>query len=269
MKVLAGLGACLFCCSLSGQQRVVVDGDSLSSVCCPPYPAWPTLLTGFSRVDDFAISGGGVLAYPGCPHVISNTYDSQDGLLAPQTMHTNSFFVLHGSHNDIYAGRHTVSDTFQTTANLLKLARSQGYIAVGCTLAPSQLLSNAGSDPDRLAFNDLMRNATNTWDILMDWDAILPHDTSDTNWFTDGTHPGPLAVQALASAFQALAANYQMNLLEISRNGDSVMFTWPGYSMLQMAPSLHQAFVDTGIMIGPYSPPLDQAKGFFRLRLLP
>jgi len=259
----------LICCPALAQHRVVVDGDSLSALCCPTYPAWPTLLTNFNQVIDFAISGGAVVDFPGNPHVITNTYDSTDGMASPASVGTNAFFVLQGSHNAIYSNRVSVDDVFEANVILLDKAKSQGYIAVGCTIAPSKLIADSGMETNRLKFNSQMRGASNTWQILFDWDTILPHDTTDTNWYVDGTHPGTNAVVALSSAFQSLVADYVIAQMGIQDCGGKIIVSWSGYEELQVSSSLFGPYSNTGVFVGPYTNSHPSGEGYYKLTELP
>ena len=234
---------------------------------------WVELLTNFNTsfkyVTNHAVSGAAVLDYPECPHVIPNDYDRVDAPHAPSKAHTNGFFVLHGSHNSIYGHRYTVDEVFAATSNVLTRARSQGFITVGCTLAPSKLLIDSGVEGNRLLFNARMRGATNLWNLLMDWDAILPHNLSDTNYYIDRAHPGRAAAKLLAASFQELARHADTGRITMDRGPGPVVLRWQGYEMLQHSDGIDGPYTDLGILIGPFTPAMTNRQEFFRLRLLP
>ena len=265
----------LLSCGLRGQSinRVLVDGDSLSSSCCPPTPAWPLLLdTKEFTVIDNAISGGAVLYYPGCPHVITETYGPWDKTNSPVKTGTNSFFVLFGEHNDLYAGRHTVADTFNATTNILEWAREDGFIRVMVTLPPSQQLNSTGAEGAREEFNDMVYAATNAYDILIDLNNVLSQNTSDTNSYFDGTHFGPVSTALAAAEFTRQAQTFiatRAGRVSLSQNGSTMCITWSGYQMLQNAPAAAGPFTNAGALVGPYTDDGSSPAKFFRLLRYP
>jgi hypothetical protein len=243
----------LLLCALNTAAGValVAEGDSLTQYNYGfMFNGWPDDTTNSVWVTNNAVSGSALLDYPGNPYPIEQRYYDEDQPVCPRLTGTNAFFVLNGVHGDLYSNRWAEATVFNANTALLAQAHADGFIVVGCTLAPSLLLTNSGAEQARLKFNADMRAATNAYDALMEWDKILPADyITNPDYSLDGTHPTDLSAHLLAEAFDSLSENFP--LASITARGN--VLNWPGYFRLLESHSPAGPWTDTGARVGPFT----------------